>query len=164
MKERNRILHSLPGSIRRIWKEFVLILFCNQSQHDPDFAVAVKILSSSLVDLVVLSKEFSSHLEKLSFSSTALWTMNFSKFLRIAPSERPSKLAEFSVKQINKPLWGPSSSFHLASPEDLHTASVAHFLCGNGHRPLWGRCPLTTKLTLNSTLMKLVRQRESLTM
>ena len=43
----------------------------------------------------------------------------------------------------------------LAFPEALHTASAAHFVCGNGHRPLRGRCPLTTKLTLNSTLMKL---------
>ena len=47
----------------------------------------------------------------------------------------------------------------LASPEALHAASVAHFLC-----PLRSRCPLTTKLILNSTLMKLVRQREPLTM
>ena len=52
----------------------------------------------------------------------------------------------------------------LASPEALHDASVANFLYGNGYHPLWGRCPLTTKLTSNSTLMKQVRQRESLTM
>ena len=35
----------------------------------------------------------------------------------------------------------------LASPEDLHAASAAHFLCGNGYRPLLDRCPLTSKLT-----------------
>ena len=48
----------------------------------------------------------------------------------------------------------------LTSPEAHHAASVAHFLCGNGHHPLRGRCPLTIKLTLNSTLIKLVRQRD----
>ena len=34
----------------------------------------------------------------------------------------------------------------LASPEDLHAVSMAHFLCGNGHCPLRG-CPHTTKIT-----------------
>ena len=43
----------------------------------------------------------------------------------------------------------------------LHAASVAHCLFGNSH---WCDCPLTTELTLNSTLMKQVSQREPPTM
>ena len=31
-----------------------------------------------------------------------------------------------------------------ASPEAFNAAFVAHFLCGKGHRPLRGRCPLTS--------------------
>ena len=76
---------------------------------------------------------------------------NTNEFLNPCPLN--SRNASVTKLQLSKSIWIFTASKRVPSEK-----VELHFLCGNEHRPLRGRCPLTPQQTLNSTLMTLVRQ------